>query len=66
MSLPFRETRSIPRWLYTHTTRVFEDSRRHSAEDETANVGQVCHATGLNVSHCAGVKQLSKERKADQ
>ena len=45
--------------------RTFEDPRGRGTEDEAANVGQVCHTTSLDVSHCAGMKKLSEEPESD-
>jgi hypothetical protein len=39
--------------------RLFEPAGGDGSEDEAPDVGQVGHATGLHLRHCAGVDQLN-------
>lgn len=55
----------FPRRLRKRTPRVFEYPSSYGTEDETANVGQICHTTALDVSHGTGLEELNEEPEAN-
>jgi len=45
--------------LQSQPTRIFEETRRHSSKDKTADVRQVRYPSCLSVRHRAGVEELA-------